>query len=194
MYEWGPQKMQLPAQATYQQLFQLAEREDRFATDVVRVLLKEVCANAERRPVLVAIDDINGLFQESSLFDFQLQPIARSQLKLVTTFERFVIGESAPVSGVVMAATTCHSSCPPAPEIDALICSALPVPEAAGQEVGPLSATSVDAYSAVEAINLCAYFQAIGWLSTRNAEQNLHHLRLMTGLNPRRLYQEFRAL
>ena len=181
-YTWGPQKMELPEGATYQQLFQLAEREERFATDVLCVLLQELCAPEAANPVLVTVDDANGLFVPPRLLDFELEPVERRRLKLVSAVEDLIVGALRPARGTVVAATTGHSDCPPVPELR----------EAVSDVTAEVA--EVGAFTTEETAVFCNYLRQSGWLSTRYADFDPELLRLTTGLNPRALFNELRAL
>eukprot|EP00056_Hartaetosiga_gracilis_P006694 m.99377 g.99377 ORF g.99377 m.99377 type:complete len:260 (-) comp12531_c3_seq5:2-781(-) len=97
------------------ELRELIEEDDRCATDVACVILKELFAAKNRPNILLSIDEMNGLFEETAaMVDEDFNPIPPERLTIVRTLRSIVHGlaeeESLSRAALVGASSSCGNT------------------------------------------------------------------------------------
>ncbi|EGD72316.1 hypothetical protein PTSG_00334 [Salpingoeca rosetta] len=92
------------------ELLSLIEEDDRSSADIVGVIVKELLAAKDRPNVLLAVDDMNGLFEpETSVLDENFKPVNPEDMSLVRTFRKVFRNHSSLDRVGIVAATSTYS-------------------------------------------------------------------------------------
>jgi hypothetical protein len=160
-------------------LLKLVDRaidDDRFATDTVGIVLKELLKLGQSSPLLVGIDAYNAWLSEDfpNFRDFEAAPMTAERAALIRHFNKFVTGAAggAHVGAVV------------------LVESQLFADEDVLAQDPQLSASTVVGYTNFDQSEFEAYVTQhykSGWLSGTPRTKTLESLAFLTNRNPHRL-------
>jgi hypothetical protein len=179
-YTWGSRKIVMPEKSSLLQLCNLGIREQRFASDVVGVLLKELRQHSNA-PILIAIDEASAFLEETTgTFGFDRRLLKPQQLSLVDHFLGFIDGRKHLKSGAVVLATSSGQGILPTKATTpgtANFLSNAPVFPATSKK--SFVQVQVPPFTDAEVATQLEYYQTQGWVRKQvdaKFQQGLKHL------------------